>query len=109
MSILPGATRKSFAGRDLRHRTLDRHSFKLCDFRDADLRGASLRGVSLAGCNLQDADLRDTDLSYARFSYVMTHDPEYGLLFCPSLSMPARPSWRIGGLDFGGAERPSCR
>ncbi|TYC10105.1 pentapeptide repeat-containing protein [Micromonospora sp. MP36] len=78
MSILPGATRQSFAGRDLRHRTLDGHSFKLCDFRGANLRGASLRGASFAGCDLRDADLRDTDLSYARFSYVMTHDPEYG-------------------------------
>ncbi|MER5606452.1 pentapeptide repeat-containing protein [Micromonospora tulbaghiae] len=78
MSILPGATRKSFAGGDLRHRTLDGHSFKLCDFRGVDLRGASLRGVSFAGCDLRDADLRDTDLSYARFSYVLTHDPEYG-------------------------------
>ncbi|RAO43730.1 pentapeptide repeat-containing protein [Micromonospora saelicesensis] len=78
MSILPGATKKSFAGRDLRHRTLDRYSFKLCDFRGVDLRGASLRGVSFAGCDLRDADLRDTDLSYARFSYVVTHDPEYG-------------------------------
>ncbi|WP_406036419.1 pentapeptide repeat-containing protein [Micromonospora sp. NBC_00898] len=78
MSILPGATRKSFAGRDLRHRTLDRHSFKLCDFRGADLRGASLRGASFAGCDLRDADLRDADLSYANFGYVSTHDPEYG-------------------------------
>ena len=74
----PGATRPSFASRDLRHRTLDGHSFTLCDFRGADLRGASLRGVSFAGCDLRDADLRDTDLSYARFSYVLTHDPEYG-------------------------------
>ncbi|WP_410812195.1 pentapeptide repeat-containing protein [Micromonospora sp. 067-2] len=78
MSILPGATKKSFAGRDLRHRTLDRYLFKLCDFRGLDLRGDSLRGVSFAGCDLRDADLRDTDLSYARFSYVVTHDPEYG-------------------------------
>ncbi|MBG6065025.1 pentapeptide repeat-containing protein [Micromonospora ureilytica] len=78
MSILPGATKKSFAGRDLRHRTLDKHSFKLCDFRGVDLRGASLRGASFSGCDLRDADLRDTDLSYARFSYVVTHDPEYG-------------------------------
>ncbi|WP_117669874.1 pentapeptide repeat-containing protein [Micromonospora sp. MW-13] len=78
MSILPGATRQSFVGRDLRHRTLDRHSFKFCDFRGADLRGASLRGASFAGCDLRDADLRDADLSYARFSYVRTHDPEYG-------------------------------
>ncbi|MFI8802751.1 pentapeptide repeat-containing protein [Micromonospora chalcea] len=73
MSTPPRATRQSFAGRDLRHRTLDRHSFKLCDFRGADLRGASLRGASFAGC-----DLRDTDLSYARFSHALTHDPEYG-------------------------------
>ncbi|MBC9000380.1 Pentapeptide repeat-containing protein [Micromonospora aurantiaca] len=72
------ATRQSFAGRDLRHRTLDGHSFKLCDFRGADLRGASLRGVSFAGCDLRGADLRDTDLFYARFGYVRTHDPEYG-------------------------------
>ncbi|MFF5181883.1 pentapeptide repeat-containing protein [Micromonospora sp. NPDC000316] len=78
MSILPGATRQSFVGRDLRHRTLDRHSFKFCDFRGADLRGASLRGASFAGCDLRNADLRDADLSYARFSYVRTHDPEYG-------------------------------
>ncbi|WP_422742735.1 pentapeptide repeat-containing protein [Micromonospora sp. WMMD754] len=56
MSTPPGATRQSLVGRDLRHHTLDGHSFKLCDFRGADL--------------------RDTDLSYARFSYVMTHDPE---------------------------------
>ncbi|NED56995.1 pentapeptide repeat-containing protein [Micromonospora aurantiaca] len=78
VSTPPGATRQSFAGRDLRHRTLDGYSFKWCDFRGADLRGASLRGVSFAGCDLRDADLRDTDLSYARFSYVLTHDPEYG-------------------------------
>ncbi|MBM0234392.1 pentapeptide repeat-containing protein [Micromonospora sp. STR1_7] len=78
MRILPGATRHSFAGQDLRHRTLDGHSFKLCDFRGADLRGASLRGASFAGCDLRGADLRDTDLSYARFSAVRSHDPEYG-------------------------------
>ncbi|TYB95492.1 pentapeptide repeat-containing protein [Micromonospora sp. WP24] len=78
MSILPGAVRQSFVGRDLRHRTLDGHYFKLCDFRGADLRGASLRGTRFAGCDLRDADLRDTDLSYAQFSYVMTHDPTYG-------------------------------
>ncbi|MEV4489638.1 pentapeptide repeat-containing protein [Micromonospora coxensis] len=78
MSILPGATRQSFVGRDLRHRTLDRHFFKFCDFRGADLRGASLRGASFAGCDLRDADLRDADLSYVRFSYVRTHDLEYG-------------------------------
>ncbi|MCI4063674.1 pentapeptide repeat-containing protein [Micromonospora sp. R77] len=78
MSILPGATRQSFVGRDLRHRTLDGHYFKFCDFRGADLRGASLRGARFAGCDLRDADLRDADLSYAQFSYVSTHDPEYG-------------------------------
>ncbi|MGY4908720.1 pentapeptide repeat-containing protein [Micromonospora aurantiaca (nom. illeg.)] len=78
MSILPGATRQSFAGRNLRHRTLDRHSFKFCDFRGVDLRGASLRGAHFAGCDLRDADLRDADLSYAQFTYVRTHDPEYG-------------------------------
>lgn len=50
--------RRSYAGRDLRHRTLDSHHFKLCDFRGADL--------------------RHTDLSYASFDYVNTHDPEYG-------------------------------
>ncbi|MBY8874194.1 pentapeptide repeat-containing protein [Micromonospora sp. PLK6-60] len=78
MDILPGATRQSFVGSDLRHRTLDGHFFKMCDFRGADFRGASLRGASFAGCDLRDADLRDTDLSYARFGHVMTHDPEYG-------------------------------
>ncbi|MGQ5263787.1 pentapeptide repeat-containing protein [Micromonospora sp. ZYX-F-536] len=79
MSILPGATRQSFVGRDLRHRTLDGQSFKLCDFRGADLRGASIRGTRFSGCDLRDADLRDTDLSYAQFGYVSTHNPEYGL------------------------------
>jgi uncharacterized protein YjbI with pentapeptide repeats len=79
MPLLRGATRRSFAGLDLRHRTLDGHSFKLCDFSGANLRGASLRGASFAGCDLRDADLRDTDLSYATFGIVRTHDPAYGL------------------------------
>ncbi|GIE77451.1 hypothetical protein Aph02nite_34010 [Actinoplanes philippinensis] len=78
MIDLPGATRKSFAGLDLRHATLDRRFFKLCDFRGADLRGASLRGVSFGGCDLREADLRDTDLSYATFGPVRTHDPSFG-------------------------------
>ncbi|MFI5841430.1 pentapeptide repeat-containing protein [Catenuloplanes sp. NPDC051500] len=72
------ADRRSYAGHDLRHQTLDGYHFKFCDFRGANLRGASLRGVSFAGCDLRDADLRDTDLSYARFGDVRTHDPEYG-------------------------------
>jgi uncharacterized protein YjbI with pentapeptide repeats len=78
MSGLPGATGESFAGLDLRHRSLDRQFFKLCDFRGANLRGASLRGTRFSGCDLRDADLRDADLSYASFSAVNTHDPEYG-------------------------------
>ena len=72
------AERRSYAGQDLRHQTLDGRFFTLCDFRGADLRGASLRGVRFSGCDLRDADLRDTDLSYAMFGYVRTHDPEYG-------------------------------
>ncbi|GAB7037737.1 MULTISPECIES: pentapeptide repeat-containing protein [Catenuloplanes] len=71
-------SRRSCAGQDLRHRTLDGHHFMFCDFRGADLRGASLRGAGFAGCDLRDGDLRDTDLSYARFGYVRTHDPQYG-------------------------------
>jgi uncharacterized protein YjbI with pentapeptide repeats len=72
-------TRRSFAGADLRLRTLDRCHFKLCDFSGANLRGASLRGVSFAGCNLTRADLRDADLSYASFGRVLTHDVSYGV------------------------------
>ncbi|BCY08484.1 hypothetical protein L3i22_035720 [Actinoplanes sp. L3-i22] len=78
MMGLPGATKQSFAGLDLRHRSFEQHFFKLCDFRGADLRGASLRGARFAGCDLRNADLRDTDLSYAEFSSVRTHDPSYG-------------------------------
>ncbi|MBF9134390.1 pentapeptide repeat-containing protein [Plantactinospora sp. S1510] len=62
MSDLPGATKQSFAGLDLRHRSFDQHFFKLCDFRGANLRGASMRGARFAGCDLRNADLRDTDL-----------------------------------------------
>jgi uncharacterized protein YjbI with pentapeptide repeats len=78
MIELPGATKQSFAGLDLRHRNLDGQFFKLCDFRGANLRGASLRGAGFGGCDLRGADLRDTDLSYARFGIVRTHDPSYG-------------------------------
>ncbi|MFC4908321.1 pentapeptide repeat-containing protein [Actinomadura gamaensis] len=71
--------RCSFVAADLRHATLDGCSFKLCDLRGAVLRGASLRGVSWAGCDLRDADLRDTDLAGARFGFVNTGAPPYGL------------------------------
>lgn len=50
----------------------------MCDFRGADLRGASLPGCSFLGCDLREADLRDADLTDAEFTYVMTHDPDYG-------------------------------
>ncbi|MGL5928753.1 MAG: pentapeptide repeat-containing protein [Dermatophilaceae bacterium] len=78
MAIHGYSERASFAGADLRQRTFDGRSFKMCDFRGADLRGASLRGCHFAGCDLRDADLRWADLTEAEFTYVMTHSPDHG-------------------------------
>jgi uncharacterized protein YjbI with pentapeptide repeats len=75
-SSTPG--RETFAGMDLRQATFDQYFFKMCDFRGANLQGASLRGVCFAGCDLSEVDFRWADLRDARFTFVLTHDPDYG-------------------------------
>lgn len=71
--------KEDFSGQNFRLATLDGLMFKMCDFSGADLRGASIRGTQFAGCDLRGADFSGADLTEAVFSFVMTHDPNYGM------------------------------
>lgn len=74
MAGLVFVERCTFVGADLRHATLDRCCFLLCDLRGADLRGAALRGARFSACDLSGADLRGADLYDAEFGCVGAGD-----------------------------------